>query len=149
MVLPRISTNVSVHAAEPEADPLRLFLSSITRYLELPGGTLTLPSHGKPFTGLHVRIAQLQEHHRERLQEIIDASRTAPLSAADVLPVMFKRPLDAHQMTFALGEALAHLHLLWFDGRLDRWLDSEGVYRFAPAQAPAAVPLQAAASLVD
>ena len=38
-------------------------------------------------------------------------------SAASVVPVLFKRALDAHQMTFALGEALAHLHALWYDER--------------------------------
>jgi glyoxylase-like metal-dependent hydrolase (beta-lactamase superfamily II) len=134
MVLPRISTNVSVHAAEPESDPLRLFLASLLRYLVLPADTLVLPSHGKPFQGLHERIHQLQDHHRDRLAEILEAAERSPLSAADVLPIMFKRKLDAHQMTFAMGEALAHLHLLWFDGRLHRVLDGAGVHRFEAAR---------------
>ncbi len=130
MVLPRISTNVSVHAAEPESNPLRLFLASLQRYLELPPDTLVLPSHGKPFQGLHERIQQLQDHHQDRLGEILKAAEQDSLSAADVLPIMFKRKLDAHQMTFAMGEALAHLHMLWLDGRLQRVLDSAGVHRF-------------------
>lgn len=131
MVLPRISTNVSVHASEPEADPLRLFLHSLERYLQLPPATLTLPSHGKPFKGLHERIRQLQDHHRDRLQDILAASTgNNSLCASDILPVLFKRPLDAHQMTFALGEALAHLHLLWHDGSFRRLQDAQGVYRF-------------------
>ena len=33
---------------------------------------------------------------------------------------MFRRKLDAHQLTFALGEALAHLHYLWYEGILQR-----------------------------
>ena len=37
---------------------------------------------------------------------------------------------DAHQLTFALGEALAHLHKLWFDGVLRRELGEDGVLRF-------------------
>ncbi len=130
MVLPRISTNVSVHAVEPESNPLELFLTSLLRYLELPADTLVLPSHGKPFQGLHERIQQLQNHHRDRLAEILEAAKGGPLSAADVPPIMFKRKLDAHQMTFAMGEALAHLHLLWFDGRLQRVLDAAGVHQF-------------------
>lgn len=134
MVLPRISTNVSVHATEPESNPLQLFLSSLQRYLELPDDTLVLPSHGKPFRGLHERIGQLQGHHRDRLEEILAAAVGRPLSASDVLPIMFKRSLDAHQMTFAMGEALAHLHLLWFDGRLRRTLDDSGVHRFESPQ---------------
>ena len=130
MVLPRISTNVSVHAGEPESNPLQLFLASLLRYLELPKETLVLPSHGKPFQGLHERVQQLQDHHRDRLEEILDAAQEAPLCAADVLPIMFKRKLDSHQLTFAMGEALAHLHLLWFDERLERIRDGDGIHKF-------------------
>ncbi len=131
MILPRISTNVSVYDQEPEADALRLFLDSIDKYKPLPDGTLTLPSHGKPFRGLHARIQQLHDHHRDRLAEVMDACRASPCSAADILPIMFKRELDLHQTTFAMGEALAHLHLLWFEGKLQRRLGGDGIYRFA------------------
>jgi len=129
MVLPRISTNVSVFAIEPESNPVQLYLDSLKKYLDLPEDTLVLPSHGKPFRGLHTRIGQLTDHHRERLAEVLQACAT-PQSAADIVPVMFRRPLDAHQMSFALGEALAHLHKLWFDGVLRRETGSDGVIRF-------------------
>ncbi len=130
MMLPRISTNVSVFDMEPEADALKLFLQSIDKFKALPTDTLTLPSHGKPFTGLHRRIEQLHEHHRDRLAEVLQACHEKPCSAADVLPILFKRKLDLHQTTFAMGEAVAHLHALWFDGQLRRERDAEGVYRF-------------------
>lgn len=134
MMLPRISTNVSVFDMEPEADSLKLFLQSIDKFKELPTDTLTLPSHGKPFTGLHRRIEQLHEHHRDRLAEVMEACALKPCCAADVLPILFKRKLDLHQTTFAMGEAVAHLHALWFEGKLRRERDAEGVYRFrAPA----------------
>ncbi|HVL75272.1 MAG TPA: MBL fold metallo-hydrolase [Noviherbaspirillum sp.] len=129
MLLPRISTNVSVFAIEPEANPVQLYLDSLQAYLPLPADTLVLPSHGKPFRGAHTRVAQLQAHHAERLDEVLDACAT-PKSAADIVPVMFKRPLDAHQLTFALGEALAHLHKLWFDGALQREHGEDGIIRF-------------------
>ena len=131
MMLPRISTNVSVHENEPEANPLKQFLDSINKFNPLDPDTLILPSHGKPFTGLHTRITQLHEHHRDRLEEVIAACEEQPRSAADIVPIMFKRELDLHQMTFAMGEAAAHLHLLWFDGRLDREVDAKGVFRFS------------------
>lgn len=130
MVLPRISTNVSVMAIEPEADPVRQYLDSLKKYLDLPADTLVLPSHGKPFRGLHTRIAQLNDHHRERLAEVL-AACAAPQCAADIVPIMFRRPLDTHQMTFALGEALAHLHYLWFEGALTRHIESDGVMYFS------------------
>jgi len=129
MVLPRISTNVSVFAVEPEANPVQLYLDSLDKFRDLPADTLVLPSHGKPFRGLHTRIQQLQDHHRERLAEVLAACAT-PQSAADIVPIMFRRQLDAHQLTFALGEALAHLHKLWFDGKLERRIDIGNVIRF-------------------
>jgi len=44
-----------------------------------------------------------------------------------LLPVLFRRPLDRHQMAFALGEALAHLHYLTGQGALARLLGGDGV----------------------
>lgn len=130
MVLPRISTNVSVYDIEPESNPLALFLESIEKFRPLHADTLTLPSHGKPFRGLHTRLDQLHQHHRERLDEVRRACAEAPRSAAEVLKVLFDRPLDLHQTTFAMGETVAHLHALWFDGSLQRTLGGDGVYRF-------------------
>ncbi|MCB5364311.1 MBL fold metallo-hydrolase [Pusillimonas sp. CC-YST705] len=133
MVLPRISTNVSVFEFEPEANPLPLYLKSLRAYDGLPPDTLVLPSHGRPFQGLHERIAQQHAHHAERLEEVLEACRKAPCSAADIVPIMFHRELDAHQLTFAMGEALAHLHALYYDKALVRELGEDGVYRFRAA----------------
>jgi glyoxylase-like metal-dependent hydrolase (beta-lactamase superfamily II) len=131
MMLPRISTNVAVHAGEPEANSLKLFLDSIAKFKALPADTLTLPAHGKPFTGIHVRVRQLQDHHRDRLAELMEACSARPHTAAAALPILFKRPLDVHQTTFAMGESIAHLHFLWFAGRLQRTRGEDGVWRFA------------------
>jgi glyoxylase-like metal-dependent hydrolase (beta-lactamase superfamily II) len=131
MVLPRISTNVSVHDIEPESDPLALYLDSLVPFEGLAADTLVLPSHGKPFTGLHTRIRQLRAHHDERLAEVMAACAERPCHAAELLPVLFKRKLDLHQTTFAMGEAVAHLHLLWHSGRLVRARGEDGIWRFS------------------
>ncbi|SHH47441.1 MBL fold metallo-hydrolase [Massilia sp. CF038] len=129
MVLPRISTNVSVFAVEPEGNPLQLYLDSLAKFSDLPADTLVLPSHGKPFRGLHTRVAQLRAHHTARLAEVMQAA-AQPVSAVDIVPIMFRRPLDTHQLSFALGEALAHLHKLWYDGILRRVTGEDGIIRF-------------------
>jgi glyoxylase-like metal-dependent hydrolase (beta-lactamase superfamily II) len=129
MLLPRISTNISVWDLEPLADPLKLFLDSLTRYEALPEDTLVLPSHGRPFRGAHTRVRQLRDHHDERLVEVLAACAT-PQTAADIVPVLFKRALDLHQMTFAMGEALAHLHTLWRRGQVQRVVGGDEVVRF-------------------
>ena len=129
MVLPRISTNVSVFAVEPEGNPLQQYLDSLDKFAGLPADTLVLPSHGRPFRGLHTRIDQLREHHVARLAEVREAC-AEPRSAVDIVPIMFRRQLDAHQLSFALGEALAHLHKLWKDGMLKRVTGADGIIRF-------------------
>jgi glyoxylase-like metal-dependent hydrolase (beta-lactamase superfamily II) len=129
MLLPRISTNVSVYDAEPDADPLGLYLDSLDRFLPLPENTLVLPSHGKPFTGMKPRIAQLKAHHDERLAETLGACQK-PVTAREIVPVLFKRELDIHQLTFAMGEAIAHLNYLLRRGKLRRQLCDDGVLRF-------------------
>jgi hypothetical protein len=37
----------------------------------------------------------------------MEACEAAPCSAADILPIMFKRKLDLHQTTFAYGRTVA------------------------------------------
>lgn len=130
MLLPKISTNVSVWPMEPGGDPLKLFLRSIDSFARLPADTLVLPSHGLPFRGAHARVQMLHDHHRDRLAEVLEAC-AVPTSATDLLPVLFRRSLDLHQTLFAMGEAVAHLHYLWYQGRLTRTRDDGGVYRFS------------------
>jgi len=130
MLLSTISTNVSVWSIDPEGDPLRLFLDSIARYRDLPKDVLVLPSHGKPFRGAHDRVEQLEKHHQDRLGELLDALKN-PQSAAELLSVLFRRPLDAHQTFFAMGEAIAHLHYLYYAGRATRARGDDGIMRYA------------------
>jgi glyoxylase-like metal-dependent hydrolase (beta-lactamase superfamily II) len=127
MVLPRISTNVSVFEIEPEANSVQWFLDSLKAYAHLAADTLVLPSHGRPFTGMHRRIEQLTEHHNERLGVLLAACQGKATSAHDAMKVIFNRDFDLHQTTFAMGEALAHLHCLWYRGQLTRKVTANAV----------------------
>ncbi len=128
-VLPRISTNVSVQCIEPDGDPLRLYLESLGKFGGLPADALVLPSHDRPFRGLHDRIAALGEHHDERLNAAYEACEE-PMTAADLIPFLFRRKLDRHQYGFAIGEALAHANYLVTDGRFSRTADNDGIHRY-------------------
>ncbi|MCX7176153.1 MAG: MBL fold metallo-hydrolase [Proteobacteria bacterium] len=129
MLLPRITTNVSAVASNPDGNPLGLFLDSISRSKELPRDTLVLPSHGKPFRGLHARIDALEKHHQARLEDLLAAIRQ-PSTANELMPVLFTRPLtDAHQVMFAMGETIAHLNYLEHSQRVD-CIDENGIKRF-------------------
>ena len=63
--------------------------------------------------------------------DVLAACAREPQHAAGLLSVLFKRPLDLHQTTFAIGEAIAHLHALWHDGKLQRARHGDGIYRFS------------------
>jgi len=133
MLLPKISTNVSVQPIEPDGDPLASFLDSLATFEALPPDTLVLPSHGLPFRGIPLRVGELRAHHAARLTELEEAVKpaSAPSSAAEIVPVLFRRELDAHQLFFAMGEAIAHLNHLWHAGRLEREAAADGTLRFA------------------
>ena len=132
-ILPRISPNISVQTYEPDGDPLARYLASLKKLrAALPPDILVLPSHNLPFYGVHQRIDELASHHDARCGEVI-AACVRPASAADLIPVLFRRLLDRHQMGFALGEALAHLHYLEGQGALIREPGSDGVDRFIAA----------------
>ena len=132
-VLPKISPNISVQAHEPDGDPLARFLSSLAKLrASVPPETLILPSHNLPFFGLHARIDKLAAHHAARCAEVLGACE-GPKTAMQLLPVLFRRTLDRHQLGFAVGEALAHLHYLMHQGALDRDLGADGVYHFIRA----------------
>ncbi len=129
-VLPRITSNVAVWGNQPDANPLEQFLTSLGRFSHLPADALVLPSHERVFVGLHKRIAELHEHHERRLERLLEGA-AQPITAFEALPLLFKRKLDEHQIAFAMGEAIAHLHYLERQDRVVRSVDEHGVRRFA------------------
>jgi glyoxylase-like metal-dependent hydrolase (beta-lactamase superfamily II) len=118
-VLPHISPNISVHAINPEGNPLGQYLHSLAAIkAELPDGVLVMSGHHLPFRPLHERIDQLIGHHEARCALIEEACKLSPRTAAEIMPVLFRRPLDPHQTSFAFGETLAHMNLMARQGRL-------------------------------
>ncbi|HUF92876.1 MAG TPA: MBL fold metallo-hydrolase, partial [Candidatus Limnocylindria bacterium] len=128
-ILPKITTNVSVWPDQPHGDPLRLYLASLERFKPMDADTLVLPSHGLPFRGLHARLDGLRLHHDERLA-LAASALGEPRTAAEIMPVLFERALDVHQLGFAIGETLAHLHYLEAEARVARVTGPDGLHRF-------------------
>ncbi len=128
-VLDTISPNISVWANEPHGDPLGLYLRSLSQLkAALPDDVIVLPSHGLPFTGLHARLDQIAAHHERRCSTLLEAARR-PKSAAELVPALFPRRLDAHEMSFAFSEVLAHVNHLLREGSLLRAEPQDGIER--------------------
>jgi glyoxylase-like metal-dependent hydrolase (beta-lactamase superfamily II) len=132
-VLPTISPNVSVLSSRPDADPLREFLASLTRLEQCAEDTVVLPSHGRPFRGLHRRLADVRAHHEQQLEDVRKACSNGPRTAFEVLPVMFGRPLRGFHRVLAMGETVAHLSYLCSSGLLERRQRGDGVLEFVAA----------------
>jgi hypothetical protein len=81
-----------------------------------------------PFYGLQQRIDDLTSHHEEQLAKVQERCRE-PQTAAEMLPVMFRRELKGMHLFLAFGEALAHLEYLVVAGRVDR-VEAAGVIRY-------------------
>ena len=137
-VLPGITPNVSVGVGtveDPapfglrEADPLQRFIETLDALKALPTDTLVLPSHGLPFRGLHARLDDLTQHHETRLARVLEAC-VEPKSAAELFTVLFGKKMDAQQMSFALGESLAHAEHLVMRGDVHSEVVA-GVRRYA------------------
>uniref|UniRef100_B1XSF9 Beta-lactamase domain protein n=1 Tax=Polynucleobacter necessarius subsp. necessarius (strain STIR1) TaxID=452638 RepID=B1XSF9_POLNS len=69
-------------------------------------------------------------HHEERLADTLGVCKKLA-HVREIVPVLFKRELDIHQLTFAMGEAIAHLNYLLRRGKLHRQLCDDGVLRFS------------------
>lgn len=130
-VIPRITSNISVAGSEPEGNPLKEWFNSLEHLQDvLPADALVLPAHNTPFYGLHERLRYLVEHHEDHLLALEEACVDSDRSAMDLLPVMFKRPLDGQNLGLALGECIAHLNYLHQRGQLQRHIDELGCYRY-------------------
>ena len=131
-VLPRISSNVSSNAGEPDANPLGEWLASIDKLLQLPADLLVCPAHGEPFRGLHTRLIALRDEHHERLDAVTAALGEGPRRVVDCFPLLFRREIGGDHIGLATGETLAHLRYLEHAGRVRRE-DRDGVWWWAAA----------------
>ncbi len=129
-VLPRISSNVSVHPTEPDADPMRDWLESLAKIRrEVPDDVLVLPAHNECFRGLHARLDYLAESQLRTLDVLREAVRQ-PRRAVDVFAALFGRAIDesdAGLLGLATGESIACLNHLMHRGELRRTFDAAGV----------------------
>jgi glyoxylase-like metal-dependent hydrolase (beta-lactamase superfamily II) len=135
-VLNRISPNVSVAAIDPDGDPLGLYLRSLSAIAAaIPGDVLILPGHDLPFASLHARVEELKAHHKLRCDQIIAACRASPKSAAELVPYVFHRAFDPHEMGFAFSEILAHINYLLRNNALEAIAESIDLIRVSSARA--------------
>lgn len=115
-VLPKISSNVSVFASEPQANPLKEWYESLDKLeRSVTNDVLVLPSHNAPFYGLHERLSTLRSGQNRALDRLRESLAAGPLRIVDAFAALFNRPIgeeDAQQLSLATGEAMACMNFL-------------------------------------
>lgn len=129
-LLPKITPHVGVFPGGP-ANPLADFLASQRKVQGFEVG-LVLPAHGAVFHDHRHRANQIIQHHRYRMQEMLDIVRARPRTAYEVASLAFAFDIEAPVMIQipATFETLAHLEYLRSIGKAER--DAQGdqiVYR--------------------
>ncbi len=115
-VLPTITPHISgLVRAE---DPLALYFASLERLFDLDGVSTVLPAHGLPFDDLHGRAKAIQEHHRERLDLLREASLDLAEASVEAFSQRLFRPASWGPM--AESETYAHLEHLRQLGQAER-----------------------------
>jgi glyoxylase-like metal-dependent hydrolase (beta-lactamase superfamily II) len=126
-ILPRISSNVSVHPTEPEANSLQDWLDSCAKLRAVvPDDALVLPSHNEPFLGAGLRLQELIDMHETNMEKV-HAMCVEPKRAVDCFPALFRSRITQGNYMMATGESLAHLNCLSARGRISRRPDASGI----------------------
>ena len=115
-LLKTISSHVGLYGFEGSSgDPLGDFFSSL-RLLTGAEPTEILPAHRARFTGVDDRVAELLEHHEERLADIKEKLAEGPLTPWALCRLMhWNRPWDElprMMLRAALAETMAHVRHL-------------------------------------
>ena len=107
-------------------DPLNEYLTNLEKIRALDV-KIVLPGHRRLVRDLHKRISELQEHHRDRLNEVLASLRDGAKNAFQIAPsitwdITFKswEEFPPAQKWFAFSETLAHIRFLENKGKLRR-----------------------------
>lgn len=132
-VLPHITPSIGF---EPVSGPLPLsdYLASL-QLLQGYTDTWLLPAHGPVTRSVHTRVAELLEHHAERLAVSLDGVLQGARTAYDVAAALRWTRRQRHfaelspfNRMLAVLETRAHLDVLVDRGRLARFDDEGTVY---------------------
>jgi hypothetical protein len=115
---------------------LKEYLGSLDKVFDLDV-ELVLPGHRSIFRNHKIRIQELKQHHRTRLEEVLSILQKGKQNAFEVASQMTwdigYRSWDsfpAGQKWFAFGEALAHLRYLEEEEKVGWEAEKRGIVFF-------------------
>jgi glyoxylase-like metal-dependent hydrolase (beta-lactamase superfamily II) len=117
-LLPDSSPNIGLHP-QSTPNPLDDYLTGLRR-LEQLHPNLVLPAHGRPFSRVSERVADLVGHHQRRKEQMVSVLADGEMNGWQVAVAVWGMRSDLQQMRMALQEGLAHLQSLSREGRLEK-----------------------------
>ncbi len=90
---------------------LKYYLNSLDRIDKL-NPQIIFPAHQEVIFNPHERIMAIKEHHKNRLNEILEVIKEKPLTPFEISQIHFGTDLDEINSYMALSEVLGHLYYL-------------------------------------
>jgi glyoxylase-like metal-dependent hydrolase (beta-lactamase superfamily II) len=114
-LLPNESSNVGAYPIR-NYNPLKLYLANLAKVATLDP-SLVVPSHGEPFGDAKGRVAELFDHHKERLREVFEGLDGVVLTPAEAArTIKWSRgafeELQGFDRWLAIAETISHLEFL-------------------------------------
>ncbi|QBY03304.1 MBL fold metallo-hydrolase [Thalassotalea sp. HSM 43] len=116
-VLPDIPSMVTLYPKNPKfkdhrkQNPLGRWLKALNGLKALPSDTLVLPSHNKPFIGLHARVDEIIANHCALLNQLLAALQQGKTVSQSIMPI-YKRKVRDQVYVMFISELLAHIQFL-------------------------------------
>jgi len=140
-ILPVITPNVS---SDPRSitNPLGSYINSLKEMEQLEVD-LVLPGHKHIFRNFRERVQQILEHHAQRIEDLLGVLGSEEKTAYQIASkmswvgishaVVLGENLPLSQQADSIGETLAHLEFLEFEGRVEKII-KEGIVFFHPSR---------------
>ncbi len=130
-VLPTITPNVSIHS-QTFGSPLSDYMRSLELLVDLDV-ELVLPAHEFEIRDLKKRLREIEEHHKVRLEEMVNCVDAGGSTAWEVAGRVkwatgTLADFEYFMQRAAVGETLAHLEYLYEVGRLAKVMRNKNVY---------------------
>ena len=127
-ILEHISPNIGLWAYS-YPNPLQHYFESLKTTAAL-GASVALPGHYHPIKDVAGRVAELEAHHLERLEALLQLLNHQPQTCWQLSLGLFPGNLSLTQRRFAWSETLAHLEYLVALGRARRF-EQDGVIHYS------------------
>jgi len=114
-ILSKITSHIGTFDIYPEfyekinfSNPLKSYLESLEKIDKL-NVKITFPAHQDIIYNLHERIAEIKQHHENRLYEIQEIIKEKPISPLEISHIHFGKDMDEFNYLLALNETASHL----------------------------------------